>query len=92
MPVAPALVSLLSFRGRRVTAGPRTSDPRVDFGHLRTHRNKSDRMLFCAFDLLYLDGFDLRDCALVDRKRVLSAAAGGPNDRRRADVHSDVSR
>jgi hypothetical protein len=31
VPVAPALVSLLSFRGRRVTAGPRTSDPRVDF-------------------------------------------------------------
>ena len=25
------------------------------------------------FDLLYLDGFDLRRCALVDRKRALAA-------------------
>ena len=29
------------------------------------------RLLYWAFDLLYLDGFDLRGAALIDRKRVL---------------------
>lgn len=28
--------------------------------------------VFYAFDLLYLDGYDVRECALVDRKRVLA--------------------
>ena len=31
------------------------------------------RLIFYAFDLLYLDGFDLRGAALIDRKRVLEA-------------------
>lgn len=31
------------------------------------------RLIHYAFDLLYLDGFDLRGAALVDRKRVLEA-------------------
>jgi bifunctional non-homologous end joining protein LigD len=31
------------------------------------------RLVYYAFDLLYLDGFDLRDAALADRKRVLQA-------------------
>jgi bifunctional non-homologous end joining protein LigD len=31
------------------------------------------RLIYYAFDLLYLDGFDLRGAALVDRKRVLQA-------------------
>ncbi len=31
------------------------------------------RLVYYAFDLLYLDGFDLRGAALVDRKRVLHA-------------------
>lgn len=31
------------------------------------------RLIYYAFDLLYLDGFDLRGAALVDRKRVLEA-------------------
>jgi bifunctional non-homologous end joining protein LigD len=29
------------------------------------------RLLYWAFDLLYLDGFNLRGAALIDRKRVL---------------------
>ncbi len=29
------------------------------------------RLIYYAFDLLYLDGFDLRGAALIDRKRVL---------------------
>jgi bifunctional non-homologous end joining protein LigD len=31
------------------------------------------RLVYFAFDLLYLDGFDLRGAALIDRKRVLEA-------------------
>ena len=30
-----------------------------------------DRLLYYAFDLLYLDGFDLRAVRLAERKRVL---------------------
>ena len=44
---------------------------------------RSDRMLLYVFDLLYLDGFDLRPAPLIERKRVLSEflkpAKGGPN-------------
>jgi bifunctional non-homologous end joining protein LigD len=31
------------------------------------------KLVYYAFDLLYLDGFDLRGADLVDRKRVLAA-------------------
>ena len=31
------------------------------------------RLIYYAFDLLYLDGFDLRGAPLIDRKRVLEA-------------------
>ena len=33
----------------------------------------SERMVYFAFDLLYLDGFDLRRAPLIERKRVLGA-------------------
>jgi hypothetical protein len=33
---------------------------------------RDERLIFYAFDLLHLDGWDLRPCALIDRKRVLS--------------------
>ena len=32
---------------------------------------RSDRMVYFAFDLLHLDGFDLRGCPLGERKRLL---------------------
>jgi bifunctional non-homologous end joining protein LigD len=46
-----------------------------DFGALEDDLGKgtSDRFVFYVFDVLYLDGFDLRDCRLEDRKRVLEA-------------------
>lgn len=34
------------------------------------------RLIYYAFDLLYLDGFDLRGAVLADRKRVLHALLG----------------
>jgi bifunctional non-homologous end joining protein LigD len=34
-------------------------------------RSRYDRMAYYAFDLLYLDGYDLRQAALIDRKAAL---------------------
>jgi hypothetical protein len=34
---------------------------------------RSERMVYFAFDLLYVDGFDLRKAPLIERKRVLAA-------------------
>jgi bifunctional non-homologous end joining protein LigD len=36
-------------------------------------RGRHDRMVYYAFDLLHLDGFDTRAAALIDRKRVLQS-------------------
>ena len=33
---------------------------------------RTDRIAYYAFDLMYLDGFDLRAAALIERKRVLA--------------------
>ena len=48
---------------------------RADFDALQADlgSGRSDRMLYFAFDLLYLDGFDLRKAPLAARKRVLAA-------------------
>jgi bifunctional non-homologous end joining protein LigD len=35
------------------------------------------RLVYYAFDLLYLDGFDLRRAALIERKRVLAGLLSG---------------
>ena len=47
----------------------------ADFAALQTElaNGRSDRMVYCAFDLLYLDGFDLRGATLTDRKAALAA-------------------
>ena len=36
---------------------------------------RDDRLIFYVFDLLHLNGWDLRPCALIERKRVLSGLA-----------------
>lgn len=48
---------------------------RSDFAALEKdlEAGRQDRLVFFAFDLLHLDGFDIRDAPLVDRKRVLAA-------------------
>ena len=35
-------------------------------------RGQSDRLGYVVFDLLYLDGFDLRPMPLIERKHVLN--------------------
>ena len=44
-------------------------------------RGRTDRLLYYAFDLLYLDGFDLRGAPLVERKRLLAELLTGPSER-----------
>jgi bifunctional non-homologous end joining protein LigD len=49
------------------------ADGRPDFSALRAAIGKDpDRLLFYAFDLLYLDGFDIRAVPLTDRRSVLA--------------------
>jgi bifunctional non-homologous end joining protein LigD len=44
-----------------------------DFGALESDlaKKRSDRFLFYAFDIIYLDGFDLRACPFIERRKVL---------------------
>jgi bifunctional non-homologous end joining protein LigD len=44
-----------------------------DFSALQSDlsENRSDRFIFYLFDVLYLDGFDLRDAPLIERKALL---------------------
>ncbi len=48
---------------------------RTDFGALQADlaAGRQDRMIYYAFDLLYLEGFDLRKSPLIERKRILKA-------------------
>ncbi len=59
------------FDGEVVAVGP---DGRVSFQRLQNHASDASTTLqFDVFDLLYLDGFDLRRAPLVDRKALLHA-------------------
>lgn len=60
-------------------------DGRPNFSELQADlaNNRYDRMTYYTFDILYLDGFDLRPAPLIERKRVLAgllneASLGGP--------------
>jgi bifunctional non-homologous end joining protein LigD len=50
-------------------------DQRTNFGALQADlaAGRQDRMLFYAFDLLYLEGFDLRRSPRTERKRILKS-------------------
>ena len=66
LPVGEAVID-----GEVIVATP---DGLSDFSALQTElaNDRSDRMTFYAFDLIYADGYDLRRAALVDRKAALS--------------------
>lgn len=49
--------------------------------HADLAAGRQDRLLYYAFDLLYLDGLDLRGAALAERKRVLSQLLTGAPER-----------
>jgi bifunctional non-homologous end joining protein LigD len=48
-------------------------DGRTSFSELQAElaKGNQDSLLFYAFDLLYLEGFDLRQAPLIERKRIL---------------------
>jgi len=60
-----------------------TAEGFSDFGALEADlgARRSDRLVFYAFDVLYVDGFDLRRVPLVERRRVLAALLEGADER-----------
>ena len=59
-----------------------------DFSSLQADlsEGRADRFVFYAFDLLYLDGHDLRGAALIDRKETLARLiSGAPQSLRYSD-------
>ncbi len=48
---------------------------------------RDDTLTFYAFDLLHLDGWDLRGCSLVERKRILAGLADWTGMLRYSDHH-----
>src|SRR6185503_7143411 len=60
-----------------------------DFSALQADlsEGRSDRMMFYAFDLLHLDGYDLQRASLVDRKKVLRGILSGLGDPLRFSEH-----
>ncbi|NLS04016.1 DNA ligase D [Rhizobium sp. P32RR-XVIII] len=60
-----------------------------DFSALQSDLSagRYDRFVFYAFDLLYLDGYDLRGAAVVERKRMLEKMLPGGSDKLRYSQH-----
>jgi bifunctional non-homologous end joining protein LigD len=49
--------------------------------HADLAKGRTDRLIYYAFDLLYLDGFDLRSATLRDRRQALRALIGAGSAR-----------
>jgi bifunctional non-homologous end joining protein LigD len=69
-----------------------TPDGLSDFGALEDDlaAGRSDRLTFFGFDLLYLNSWELRACAVIDRKRVLEVLIGGLKSRLRYSEHVEA--
>ena len=85
---APLCIALAELPARSVVLDGEVVVPGIngvpDFGALRgAIHSAPERLVYYAFDLLYLDGFDLRTARLDDRRRVLLQliAAGKPSGR-----------
>ena len=65
----------------------------TDFGALQDDLAKggSDRIIYFAFDLLYLDDYDLRRLPLLERKRLLAELFGGQSRRLHLSEHQEGS-
>jgi bifunctional non-homologous end joining protein LigD len=53
-------------------------------------KGQSERLVYFAFDLLYLDGFDLRDAPLIHRKRLLAELLGSVPDNGRIQLSKHI--
>lgn len=71
----PARAALID--GEVIVTGPSGAS---DFAALQADLagSRSDRIVFCAFDLLHLDGHDLRPAALLERKATLERLLRDP--------------
>ncbi len=83
-PAIPAALGAIDARevvldGEVVVSGPSGAS---DFSLLQADlsEERTDRMVFYAFDILHLDGTDLRPAPLMDRKDTLEALLGQPSD------------
>jgi|HubBroStandDraft_6_1064221.scaffolds.fasta_scaffold735150_1 bifunctional non-homologous end joining protein LigD len=56
------------------------SDGISDFEALQSsfRNRRTGQLTYAVFDLLYLDGYDLRDCPLIDRKQLLGTLLRKP--------------
>ena len=65
----------------------------TDFGALQDDlaNGGSDRIVYFAFDLLYLDGYDLRRRPLLERKRLLAELVGDRHRRLHLSRHEEAS-
>jgi bifunctional non-homologous end joining protein LigD len=52
---------------------------------------RTDRLVYFIFDLLYLDGFDLRGCALEERKKLLRELLPADNNLLRFSEHFEIA-
>jgi bifunctional non-homologous end joining protein LigD len=83
-PIAEALATVpagdLILDGEAVVADSRGMP---DFGllHADLAAGRKDRLVYYAFDLLYLDGVDLRAARLAERKRLLAELLAGSSER-----------
>ncbi|TIX90665.1 DNA ligase D [Rhizobium sp. P44RR-XXIV] len=64
-----------------------------DFSALQSDlsEGRSDRFVFYAFDLIYLDGYDLRACPLVQRKELLQQIIPAETGTLRFSSHFDAN-
>lgn len=74
--------------GEVIVEGPSGAS---DFSALQADlaEDRNDRMVFYAFDILYLDGKDLRPAPLTDRKSTLKALLGAEQPPLRYSEHFD---
>lgn len=72
-----AIAGALDIPGRAIVDGEAVviKDGRTNFSELQAELagRRQDRIEYYAFDLLYLDGYDLRAVAQIERKRLLKA-------------------
>jgi len=53
-------------------------------------KGRTDRLIYFAFDLLYLDGADLRNAPLVERKRMLAELLSGVPENGRIQLNQHI--
>ena len=72
--LADALTTFLRRSDPRWRSGCARREGIASFSEIQAElgAGRSDRMLLYVFDILYLDGFDLRSAPLIERKRVLA--------------------